>query len=54
MALPVLPKDPPTTTVQPTVEKMVDWYNVYYRAEEPANIAVAPKLGSLEQMYAYF
>jgi len=33
---------------------MADWFEVYYSPEAPANIAVAPKLGSLEQMYAYY
>ncbi|WP_157932931.1 hypothetical protein [Roseovarius salinarum] len=39
----------------PTVRKdQMAFHDVYYSPDRPANSAVAPKMGALEQMYAYY
>jgi hypothetical protein len=54
MALSAQPQQTHAPEIQSPMQGIADWFEVYYTPEAPANIVVAPKLGALEQMYAYF
>ena len=54
MALPAKQPQRCAPATPNSAKNMADWFEVYYRDEPAANVAVAPKLGVLEQMYAYY
>ncbi len=54
MALPAEMPEKQAPAVQTTARNMADWFEVYYQDEPAANVPVAPTLGVLEQMYAYY
>jgi len=54
MALPAQPQQTKSPEIRSATRSMADWFEVYYTPEAPANIVVAPNLGALEQMYAYY
>lgn len=53
MALPVQSPQTKAPDIEAATLALVGWPVAYYSAEA-ANITVAPKLGGLEQMYAYY
>ena len=54
MALPVQSPQTKAPDVEAATLALVGWPVAYYSAEAAANITAAPKLGGLEQMYAYY
>ena len=54
MALPAEKPQNQPPAAQTTASNMADWFEVYYQNEPAANVAVAPNLGALEQMFAYY
>jgi len=54
MALPVQSPQTKAPDIETATQTLLDWPVAYYSAEVAANISVAPKLGGLEQMYAYY